>query len=154
MAGQRSIGWRGCGGCLVSLDLRPMTASHTIKPNSSPHPNNPRSLVQYFLSTSHTTAIRFANIFSQFSVQQYYNTTSAMPFSANWQEKRVHLCVLAALSVTIMLFTGVHLRHMIPTRQNWRHHTLDCNSFYASDIVECAHAPKMDDHNAGKEDWL
>ncbi|KAL2075711.1 hypothetical protein VTL71DRAFT_654 [Oculimacula yallundae] len=60
-----------------------------------------------------------------------------MPFSTNWQEKRLHLCVLAALSVTIMLFTGVHLRHIIPTRPNWKHHALDCDSFYASDIVGC-----------------
>ncbi|KAG4431645.1 hypothetical protein IFR05_012868 [Cadophora sp. M221] len=95
-----------------------------------------------------------------------------MPFSANWQEKRLHLCVLAALSVTIMLFTGVHLRHMIPARQNWRHHghphVLDCDSFYAADVVECSRLGQVeigvqvevemevqkDNHNAGKEDWL
>lgn len=57
---------------------------------------------------------------------------------------------------------------MIPSRHNWRHHVhaLDCDSFYAADVVECSRLGRvdvdvqvqtevlMDSHNAGKKDWL
>ncbi|PMD21834.1 hypothetical protein NA56DRAFT_702801 [Hyaloscypha hepaticicola] len=40
-----------------------------------------------------------------------------MPFR-NWQEKRSSILILAAASITIMLFTVVHLRHFLPRRHH------------------------------------
>lgn len=74
-----------------------------------------------------------------------------MPF-ANWQERRLHICILAALSITIMLFTVVHLRHFLPSRHHT--HTLDCSSLYAADLIECSEIMvEGEKNNAGKE-WL
>lgn len=78
-----------------------------------------------------------------------------MPITVFTQEKRLQISVLAALSITIMLFTVVHLRHFMPTR----HHALDCNGFFVGDFSECV-GMKSEERveeqrqRAGKEDWL
>lgn len=80
-----------------------------------------------------------------------------MPISIFQQEKAVRLSVLAALSITIMLFTVVHFRHFLPAR----HHSLDCNGFFVSDFTECVGEAEdggwfrgHEGQRAGKEDWL
>jgi hypothetical protein len=65
----------------------------------------------------------------------------------NCRTKRGQLCVLAAFSITIMLFTAVHLRHFIPhlhddQGDSLTHHqnvqTLQCGKlFYADEILDC-----------------
>lgn len=60
------------------------------------------------------------------------------------REKRSRVFLLAALSITIMLFTIVHLKHFIP-RDGHRlglrpaNHGggLDCENFYVDDLIEC-----------------
>lgn len=78
-----------------------------------------------------------------------------MPISLFTQEKRLQISVLAALSVTIMLFTVVHFKHLIPAR----HHALDCNGFFVSDFADCVgegleNGVTWDGRRAGKKDWL
>ena len=63
-----------------------------------------------------------------------------MPSFTIFRENRFYICVVAALSITIMLFTVLHLRNAIPSRQSYEVHVhgeLGCNSFYASDLVTC-----------------
>jgi hypothetical protein len=72
-----------------------------------------------------------------------------MPSFTILRENRFNICVLAALSITIMLFTVLHLRNVIPSRQSYEvhgHGGLGCNSFYASDLVGC-----ISDNSAWKE---
>jgi len=74
-----------------------------------------------------------------------------MPFR-NWQEKRSSILILAAASITIMLFTVVHLRHFLPRR----HHdpVPHCNSSYTSSLIEClGFVEESGETMAGKE-WL
>lgn len=63
-----------------------------------------------------------------------YLVESKMPYR-NWQEKRGSIIILAAASITIMLFTVVHLRHLLPRR----HHVnvQDCVWLHASDSAAC-----------------
>jgi hypothetical protein len=72
-----------------------------------------------------------------------------MPSFTIFRENRFNICVLAALSITIMLFTVLHLRNVIPRQQSYEvhgHGGLGCNSFYASDLVGC-----ISDNSAWKE---
>jgi len=82
-----------------------------------------------------------------------YQSQNIMPLR-NWQEKRASIFILAAASITIMLFTVVHLRHLLPRRHHL--HVQDCNAFYASDLIEClGPAEEREEPGiiAGKE-WL
>jgi hypothetical protein len=82
-----------------------------------------------------------------------YQSQNIMPLR-NWQEKRGSIFILAAASITIMLFTVVHLRHLLPRRHHL--HVQDCNAFYASDLIEClGPAEEREEPGiiAGKE-WL
>ncbi len=57
--------------------------------------------------------------------------------SIAWQQKRLHIFLLAAISVTILLFTVVHLRHFLPRAGRGRGHATECTSFYADDLTHC-----------------
>ncbi len=76
-----------------------------------------------------------------------------MPYR-NWQEKRGSIIILAAASITIMLFTVVHLRHLLPRRHYV--HIQDCDWLHTSDTTAClglAEARKEPGIMEGKE-WL
>jgi len=44
-----------------------------------------------------------------------------MPHHFHIEEKRRMICILAALSITIMLFNVVHVRHFLPKRHHDGH---------------------------------
>ena len=97
--------------------------------------------------------IRIFPFFSTIILATSTISTPEMPFR-NWHEKRGSIFILAAASITILLFTVVHLRHFLPRRH--RVHVQDCNSFYVSDLVRCLKGGAEEGSGemiAGKE-WL
>ena len=74
-----------------------------------------------------------------------------MPYR-NWQEKRGTVIILAAASITIMLFTVVHLRHLLPRR----HHVPvpDCDWLYTLDSVACFAEETVEPGRIVGKEWL
>ncbi|KAH8672757.1 hypothetical protein BGZ60DRAFT_405496 [Tricladium varicosporioides] len=64
------------------------------------------------------------------------------------QQSRLKICMFAALSITILLLTVVHLRHFMPRRGHGIGNRVvgigmgeKCNSFFASELVGCKGVP-------------
>lgn len=62
------------------------------------------------------------------------------------QQSRLRICMLAALSITILLWTVVHLRHFMPRRGHGIGNRVvgmgmgmgeECDSLFTSELVGC-----------------
>lgn len=62
-----------------------------------------------------------------------------MPHHFHIEEKRRMICILAALSITIMLFNVVHVRHFLPKRHHeGNFNSVDCErGYFGMDLGGC-----------------
>jgi len=119
---------------LLPIQLHPKSKKVKAKAKAS---HRLISRPDWFINTSFFFSSLFIPLSSLIIVD---HLLEKMPSFTIFRENRFYICVVAALSITIMLFTVLHLRNAIPSRQSYEvhgHGELGCNSFYASDLVTC-----------------